>query len=273
MLRHIRVLIPGVVVALGLAQLSAAPPPPAKDDAGWKTLFDGKSLDGWKSADYFGTGKVLVKDRTLVLERGKKMTGATYARTDFPKMDYEVSLEAQKTAGNDFFATTTFPVGEAFCSLVVGGWGGGVVGLSSLDSADASENATRKDMTFKAGQWYRVRIRVSKNRIESWIDKEKVVDVDTTDRRILDPSGVCRLQAVRHRHLRKCRPGPRHPRPRADRRGQEGHRGNEAGKEGVGSRLGAQRLIERLEREGPPERTRKLLTAALLLTGLGPAKQ
>jgi len=30
----------------------------------------------------------------------------------------------------------------------------------------------------------------------------------------------------------------------------------------------AQRLIERLEREGPPERVRKLLTAAFLLTGL-----
>jgi hypothetical protein len=30
----------------------------------------------------------------------------------------------------------------------------------------------------------------------------------------------------------------------------------------------AQRLIERLEREAPPERVRKLLTAAFLLTGL-----
>jgi hypothetical protein len=182
----------GLSGVLALASLGSDPPvrlaatasEPAQDETGWKALFDKKSLDGWKSADYFGSGKVLVKDETIVLEKGKKMTGVTYARDNFPKTDYEVTLEAKKTAGNDFFATTTFPVGDAFCSLVVGGWGGGVVGLSSIDSADASENATRQDMTFKAGQWYRVRIRVSKNRIEAWIDKEKVVDLDTTDRRI-----------------------------------------------------------------------------------------
>jgi len=190
MRRHVTLL--GLSLALGLAplvsnresRLAAAAAEPAQDKAGWKVLFNKKSLDGWKSADYFGSGKVLVKDEVLVLEKGKKMTGVTYARNDFPKTDYEVTLEAKKTAGNDFFATTTFPVGDAFCSLVVGGWGGGVVGLSSIDSADASENATRQDMTFKAAQWYRVRIRVSKDRIEAWIDKEKVVDLDTTDRRI-----------------------------------------------------------------------------------------
>ena len=39
-------------------------------------------------------------------------------------------------------------------------------------------------LEFKDGQWYRLRIRVSKKRIEAWIDKDKVVDLDTTDRRI-----------------------------------------------------------------------------------------
>src|SRR5262249_46784310 len=86
--------------------------------------------------------------------------------------------------GDDFFCTTTFPVGDAFCSLVVGGWGGPVVGLSSLESMDASMNETRKEMEFKTGQWYRVRIRVSQKRIEGWIDKEKVVDVNPTGRKI-----------------------------------------------------------------------------------------
>ena len=28
--------------------------------------------------------------------------------------------------GSDFFCTTTFPVGDAFCSFVVGGWSGTV---------------------------------------------------------------------------------------------------------------------------------------------------
>lgn len=186
-----RVTVFGIAVALGLALLTSergggvtAEPAAAKDDAGWKTLFDTRSLDGWKMADYFGTGKVQAKDGAILLEKGKHMTGVTYTRGDFPKMDYEVSLEARKGAGNDFFATTTFPVGKAFCSLVIGGWGGSVVGLSSLDGVDASENETRVDREFKTGPWYTIRIRVSPKRIEAWIDRDKVVDQDTTGREI-----------------------------------------------------------------------------------------
>jgi rhamnogalacturonan acetylesterase len=194
----------GLAVILGLLlPFAKAEPPPAretgKDEAGWKGLFDKKSLDGWKSADFYSPGKVQVKDEMIVMEKGKKLTGVTYARDNFPKMDYEVTFEGKKIAGDDFFCTTTFRVGDAFCSLVVGGWGGSVVGLSSIDGADASENETRKDREFKDDQWYRIRIRVSKNRIESWIDKEKVVDLDTTDRKIsiraecifCKPFGIC----------------------------------------------------------------------------------
>src|SRR5947209_6205238 len=104
--------------------------------AGWKSLFDGKSLDGWKPADFGGDARVFVKDGAIVMEKGKLMSGVTYRRGDFPKMDYEVTLEGKKLAGDDFFCTTTFPVGDSFCSLVVGGWGGSLVGLSSLNSLD-----------------------------------------------------------------------------------------------------------------------------------------
>jgi hypothetical protein len=179
-----------IIVALGLLVLPSGhtsrtkAEPPAPKEPGWKVLFDGKSLEGWKSSDFFGAGKVQVKDGAIVIEKGKLMSGVTYTKGDFPKMDYEVTLEGKKIAGDDFFCTTTFPVGDSFCSLVVGGWSGTVVGLSSIDSSDASTNETRKDKEFKAGQWYRVRIRVSPKRIEAWIDQEKMVDVDTTDRRI-----------------------------------------------------------------------------------------
>lgn len=175
------------VLAVGLVLLAAAPPEtptPGKEKAGWKELFDGKSLSGWKAGDFFGAGKVHVQDGAIVMERGKLMNGVTYDRGDFPKMDYEVTLEGKKIAGDDFFCTTTFPVGDSFCSLVVGGWGGPVVGLSSIDSQDASENETRTDKEFKTGQWYRIRIRVTQKRIVAWIDNEKVVDQETADRRI-----------------------------------------------------------------------------------------
>src|SRR5437899_12217134 len=49
----------------------------------------------------------------------KLMTGVTWGRGGLPRMDYEVTLEGKKIAGDDFFCTTTFPVGDSFCSLVV----------------------------------------------------------------------------------------------------------------------------------------------------------
>jgi hypothetical protein len=167
-----------------LALLAADPRVDQPDERAWKSLCDGKTLTGWKAADYFGAGKVTVQDGQMVLERGKVMTGARYTRGDFPKTDYEVVLEGKKIIGDDFFCTTTFPVGDSYCSFVVGGWGGQTVGLSSLNGADASENDTSRNKEFVVNRWYRIRVRVSRNRIEAWIDRDKLVDVDTTERKV-----------------------------------------------------------------------------------------
>jgi hypothetical protein len=149
--------------------------------AEWKSLFDGKTLKGWKQSDFFKPGKSSVKDGAIILEKGTKMTGLTYDGKDFPKMNYEVSLESKRVDGRDFFCTTTFPVGDSFCSFVVGGWGGSVTGLSSIDGIDASENQTGQGIEYKNDQWYKIRIRVTDKRVETWIDKEQTVDLDTSD--------------------------------------------------------------------------------------------
>ena len=151
------------------------------EKAAWKSLFDGKTLKGWKQSDFFKPGKSSVKDGAIILEKGTKMTGLTYEGKDFPKMNYEVSLESKRVDGRDFFCTTTFPVGDSFCSFVVGGWGGSVTGLSSIDGIDASENQTGQGIEYKNDQWYKIRIRVTDKRVETWIDKEQTVDLDTSD--------------------------------------------------------------------------------------------
>jgi hypothetical protein len=163
-----------------------APRTPAAEPAATEKpipLFDGKSLDGWKITPFGGEGEVHVEDGVLTLEMGSDMTGITWAKS-FPKMDYEITLEAMRVAGGDFFCGLTFPVNDKPCSLIIGGWGGGTVGLSSIDDADASENETTTFHSFKDKQWYRIRLRVTKEKIEAWIDKEKIVDLKIKDRRI-----------------------------------------------------------------------------------------
>jgi hypothetical protein len=149
---------------------------------GWKSMFDGKTLNGWKEAAFTGHGKVRVEDGAIVLGKGY-MTGVNWTGA-FPKVDYEVRLEAMKVEGDDFFAGLTFPVRDSFCSWINGGWGGMTVGLSSLDDMDASENETSTSRNFEKGRWYALRLRVTGSRIQAWIDAEQVVDADISARKV-----------------------------------------------------------------------------------------
>jgi hypothetical protein len=150
-----------------------------------KSLFDGKSLDGWSVTDFSGHGEVKVENGQLMLEMGLSLTGVTLARTnDLPRSNYEVSIKAMKIDGSDFFLGVTFPVAKSHCTLVLGGWGGAVVGISSIDGSDASENDTTKFMKFEKKKWYDVRIKVTNDKIEAWLDEDKIVDADIKDRKV-----------------------------------------------------------------------------------------
>ncbi|MBW3538834.1 MAG: DUF1080 domain-containing protein [Planctomycetes bacterium] len=155
----------------------------AESAGGWMSLFDGKSLRGWSITKFGGEGKVEVEDGRIVLGFGNDLTGIHTTRK-LPTIEYEVELEAMRVDGTDFFCGLTFPVGEAPCSLILGGWGGGVCGLSSIDGLDASENETTTYREFKNGRWYRVRLRVTSRRIQAWLDGKEIVDQDIADRRI-----------------------------------------------------------------------------------------
>ena len=146
-------------------------------------MFDGETLTGWHETSFAGHGELQCRSGAIFLSMGDPFTGINYTNP-FPTMNYEVALDAMRVMGSDFFCALTVPVGESHCSLIVGGWGGSLVGISSLDGMDASENETTKFVTFEQGRWYRIRLRVTSGRIEGWIDNQKLIDVNTTDRRI-----------------------------------------------------------------------------------------
>ena len=147
------------------------------------SLFDGKTLGGWKITNFGTQGEVKVKDGAVILGYGDGCTGVTCTH-NVPRMNYEISLEAKRVDGGDFFCGLTFPVAKSPCTFIVGGWGGGVVGLSSIDGYDASENETTKYRAFKNGKWYAIRVRVTKDKIEAWIDGKKMVNTTTIGRKL-----------------------------------------------------------------------------------------
>jgi hypothetical protein len=154
----------------------------AEADA-WRSLFDGTSLGKWRPTGFGGEGEVVVEDGAIRIGMGADLSGITWSG-EAPRQGYEISLDAQRADGNDFFCGLTFPVGEDPCSFIVGGWGGGVVGLSSIDGEDAAHNATTSFKEFKTGRWYAIRVRVSPERIVCFIDDAQVVDQPLKDRKL-----------------------------------------------------------------------------------------
>lgn len=169
------------------ALASAAEPAPAKDSGlPWKSLFDGKTLADWKSTNFGGEGDAEVEKGLLILQMGEPLTGVTFQDPKkLLKTNYEISLEAMRVQGTDFFCALTFPVREKeYCSLIIGGWGGGTCGISSIDGMDASENETSTFQELKSNKWYKVRVAVTNEKLQSWLDDEKIVDVNIKDRKI-----------------------------------------------------------------------------------------
>ena len=185
-------------------------------DTNWKSLFNGKDLSGWFTNDFAGGGEVSVEDGKIMIGTGIALTGIK--RTNgFYSSNYEVEIEAMKVQGGDFFCGFTFPVQGEHATLIVGGWGGSLVGFSSIDGMDASENEFTQYMRFDDNKWYTIRLRVTDSKIQAWIDNERMIDANITGRKISmrageiessAPFGIATFQTTRAIRAVKIRQTP-----------------------------------------------------------------
>lgn len=123
------------------------------DDKKWKDLR-GK----WSKCEFGGDGPIEIKDKLISLGMGDPLTGIKWDG-DLLRDNYEIEVEVRRVEGFDFFCAITVPIAKDHISLVLGGWGGGVVGISSIDDRDASDNETTLFRNFENGKWYKARIR------------------------------------------------------------------------------------------------------------------
>ena len=156
-----------------------------KGDAGELVLFDGKTLGNWQTTQFGGEGDVFVDEEgNLELGFGAVITGVNWKGGVPATSNYEISLEAMKLDWNDFFLALTFPVKDSHATFVVGGWGGGVVGISSVDDLNASENETMNIEGFEKDVWHKIRVRVTDNKLQAWIGEDQKVDLELEGRKI-----------------------------------------------------------------------------------------
>lgn len=189
-----------VLVALVLAACKPPPSSPAHTLRKWDLLSTAE-ITHWKSAEMPESGKAEVRDGEALMESGGPMTGLRYdkwQRGGLPVRDYAITFEAMRAEGADFFAALTFPVRtiDTCATLVIGGWGGGLVGISSIDGEDAANNPTRSEQKFENGKWYRFKLEVRDEEIKAWID----------DRLVINTSIKARVISLRPGYIESCAP-------------------------------------------------------------------
>ncbi|MEM6364984.1 MAG: family 16 glycoside hydrolase [Planctomycetota bacterium] len=161
-----------------VAQSEQAEPVDDTGHAQWVEL-----RDQWETCSFGGDGDVQITPNLIRLGIGDPLTGVRWTGAmdgsqTLQKDNYEIEFEGRRIEGFDFFCGFTFPVGDEQCSLVCGGWGGGILGLSSIDGSDASENETTQFKEFENGTWVTIRVRVTPEKIQCWIDGDDWVDVE-----------------------------------------------------------------------------------------------
>jgi hypothetical protein len=148
-------------------------------------LFNGTNLNDWEQTDYAGKGKVIIDENgSLVLEMGAELSGVHWKGEPLPVVNYEILFKAKRTMGSDFFCGLTFPFKQSHATLILGGWGGSLIGISSIDDFDASENETGDAYIFEDNQWYDIRLRVTDSEIYVWINDEQVIDCEVEGRKV-----------------------------------------------------------------------------------------
>lgn len=169
-------------------------PIPSPD--GWVAM-EGLAPGQWMPIDGAAELEWKQGDQTLWVDFGHDLNGVRWTG-ELPSAPYELELEARRLSGNDFFCALTFPVRseEESVTFISGGWGGELVGISSIDGRDASENSTASSQSFEGRRWYRIRVRVETHRLQAWIDDRIMVSEDITGRHL----------SLREGQIRDCAP-------------------------------------------------------------------
>jgi len=156
------------------------------------SLFNGKDLSGWT---IYGTEKWYVEDGLLVSESGPdKQYG--YLATDKYYDDFELSLEFKQEAnGNSgVFIRSTID------GTKVSGWQVEVA-PPGHDTGGVYESYGRgwlikpdpeKDKVLKEGEWNTMKIKLSGNKLTSWLNGTEMVTI--TDDKIGEGKGSIALQ-------------------------------------------------------------------------------
>jgi hypothetical protein len=156
------------------------------------SLFNGKDLSGWK---VYGTEKWYVEDGLLVCESGPDKKYGYLATEKFYK-DFDLSVQFKQEAnGNSglFFRSTIEGTRISGWQCEVAPRGNDTGGIyESYGRGWLKQIDDEKENILKPGEWNKLRIRVTGDRVQTWLNGEPMVDF--SDEKIGKANGSIALQ-------------------------------------------------------------------------------
>ncbi len=180
---------------------------PEQKAEGWQCLFDGETLNGWSIKS--GVATYRVEDGAIV---GKTAAGSpnTFLCTDDTFADFELTFEVflddrglnsgvqirsklkgEKHGGRIYGPQVEIEHGPGQSGYIYGEAAGGW----QSPEPKSKDKAVKSHNHFKNDDWNQYRVRAVGRKIETWINGQKVADLEYDQKRYDDnPEGVIGLQ-------------------------------------------------------------------------------
>ncbi len=146
----------------------------AEKSAGWKLLFDGKTLDGWKPSE--NQGSFTIQDGILVVfgKRSHLFYVGPVANHDFRNFELQLDIKTFPKANSGvYFHTEYKETGwpDKGYEVQVNNTHKDVKKGAGLYSVKDNFTAPAKD-----GEWYTMRIKVEGKHIQTFVNGKQIVD-------------------------------------------------------------------------------------------------
>jgi hypothetical protein len=162
---------------IGASALAQESRPAAFDASGWRSLFDGKTLEGWvtKGGHYDGNAAWTVEDHAICGREGENHAGGLLYTKD-KYTCFLLSLDVWMTRPNDSGIFVRMAPDGRGAQITLDDREDGEVGAVYADEFLAHNAKAR--WKWKASEWNRVEVRVTGGdmHLEAWINGEKVSD-------------------------------------------------------------------------------------------------
>lgn len=159
----------------------------------WRSIFDGEQLGRWIPITRIDAtdladpvpGEVEIDGRQIVLNTGDPLTGVSWFGP-MPTKDFEITVEAKIDDAE--LISVAFPVGTERAAIQLDA-DNRKAGLYHIDGTGLHDDPMAAIFDGSVAGWHQLRIRVTEQRVQTWLNGQSIADQERTGSSFGAPEG------------------------------------------------------------------------------------